>query len=191
MSSLKFNAVLLEISNNLSQSQLDNIKWLVRDVIGKRDQEQISTGLKLFQVLTERGKVSAQNTDYLSELLRQIHRQDLSDKLNQFEGESPDSVLSEEERDKLELATEVIAENLGKTWRKLGRRLGLTDVKLESISKRHPTDLEETTRELLKEWRKSKGAQARTEDLIAGLRACQNNMTADKLEDRLVAAGYR
>lgn len=100
MSCFKFNAVLLEISKDLSQDQLVNIKWLVRDVIGKRDLEQIITGLKLFQVLTERGKLSADNTDYLSELLRRINRQDLSDKLNQFEGESPDNVLSEEERGK-------------------------------------------------------------------------------------------
>lgn len=76
-------------------------------------------------------------------------------------------------------------ECLGRNWRKLGRKLGLKDVKLESISKRHPTDLEETAVELLKEWRKSRGAEARTEELIAALRACQFNMTADKVEDKL------
>lgn len=86
---------------------------------------------------------------------------------------------------KLDIATEVIAENLGKAWRKLGRKLGLTEVKLESISKRHPTDLEETVLELLKEWRKSRGAEARTEELIRALRACQHNLTADKVEHRL------
>lgn len=86
---------------------------------------------------------------------------------------------------KLDIATDVIQENLGKNWRKLGRKLGLKDIKLESISRRHPTDLEETAVELLKEWRKSRGADARTEDLIAALRACQLNMTADKVEDKL------
>lgn len=84
------------------------------------------------------------------------------------------------------MATEVVVECLGKNWRKLGRKLGLKDVKLESISKRHPTDLEETAVELLKEWRKSRGAEARVEELIEALRACQFNMTADKVEDKLM-----
>ena len=86
---------------------------------------------------------------------------------------------------KLNIATEVIAENLGRQWRKLGRKLGLTDVKLESISKRHPTDLEETAVELLNEWRSNRGAEARAEDLIKALRACQLNLTADKVAKRL------
>jgi len=85
---------------------------------------------------------------------------------------------------------EVIAANLGKNWRKLGRRLRVSDVKLESISKRHPTDLEETAVELLKEWKKSRGAEAQTEELIKALRDCQFNLTADKVEDRLKNERY-
>uniref|UniRef100_A0A3Q1GPP7 Death domain-containing protein n=1 Tax=Acanthochromis polyacanthus TaxID=80966 RepID=A0A3Q1GPP7_9TELE len=96
--------------------------------------------------------------------------------------------LHDKSPSKLDIAAEVIVENLGRNWRKLGRKLGLTDVKLESISKRHPTDLEETAVELLKEWRKSKGAEAETKYLIAALRACQQNLTADKVEDRLEMA---
>lgn len=86
---------------------------------------------------------------------------------------------------KLNIATEVIAECLGKDWRKLGRKLGLTDVKLESVSKRHPTELAETAIELLREWRKYRGAQAQTEELLKALRDCKLNLTADKVEDKL------
>lgn len=86
---------------------------------------------------------------------------------------------------KLDIATEVIAENLGNHWRKLGRKLGLTDVKLESVSKKHPTDLVETAVELLKEWRKCRGAEARTLELLKALRACTLNLTADNVEDKL------
>lgn len=91
---------------------------------------------------------------------------------------------------KLHIATEVIAENLGRAWRKLGRKLHLTDVKLDSISKRHPTELDETAVELLKEWRKNCGAEARTEELLEALRACDLNMTADKVEKSLADHGY-
>lgn len=86
---------------------------------------------------------------------------------------------------KLEIATEVIAENLGKKWRRFGRKLGLGEVKLDSISLRHPSDLHETAVELLKEWRKVRGPGARVEDLIEALRACEFNLTAHNLESRI------
>lgn len=86
---------------------------------------------------------------------------------------------------KLDIATEVIAETLGTRWRRLGRKLGLSEVKLESISKRHPSELYETAVELLKEWRKMRGPGANADDLIKALRACEYNMTADNLESRL------
>lgn len=86
---------------------------------------------------------------------------------------------------KLATATEVIAENLGRSWRRLGRKLGLSEVKLESIAARHPTELEETAVEVVKEWRKIRGPGARVEDLIQALRACDFNLTAHKLELRL------
>lgn len=91
---------------------------------------------------------------------------------------------------KLDIATDVIADNLGRNWRKLGRKLGLTDVKLESISKRHPTELDRTVIELLREWRKNRGAEARIEDLIKALRDCEFNLTADKVEGKLKSLGH-
>ncbi|KAM6950408.1 FAS-associated death domain protein [Lycodopsis pacificus] len=186
MSSLQFNGLLLEISNQLNEEQLGRIKFLCRD-IGKRALENIKNGTQLFQILTENGKLRADKTEYLSQLLKGIERSDLSDKLDSWtesgSGDSDDQPDAAE-RAKLNVATDVIAENLGKNWRKLGRKLGLTDVKLESVSRRH-TDLEETARELLKEWRRSRRAQARASDLVAALRACQLNLTADNVEDRL------
>ncbi|XP_074515983.1 FAS-associated death domain protein-like [Sebastes fasciatus] len=188
MSCKTFNSVLLEISNELTQEQLTDLKFLCQDLgIGKRTLESIDTGTKLFQVLTERRLLTADNTETLTGLLSHIKRQDLSDQLNGYSpsGSTDNNQPEQEERDKLDIATDVIAENLGRSWRKLGRKLGLNDVKLDSISKRHPTELEETTREMLKEWRKSRKAEARAEDLIGALRACQFNLTADKVEERL------
>ncbi|XP_068566849.1 FAS-associated death domain protein [Cebidichthys violaceus] len=178
--------LLLHISNQLTEEQLANMKYLCRDMIGKGMLEKISSGTQLFQALTERGHLGADNTELLSRLLKNINRNDLSDELDNFESGSGDSDDQPDaaERAKLDVATEVIAENLGRNWRKLGRKLGLTDVKLESISSRH-TDLEETARELLKEWRRSRRAEARASELVAALRACQLNLTADNVVDRL------
>lgn len=87
MNSLQFNAVLLEISNQLSTEQLENMKFLCRHVIGKKDTEKIRAGVTLFQFLTERGRLGEDNTEYLSELLKKIQRLDLSEKLNSFESQ--------------------------------------------------------------------------------------------------------
>lgn len=88
MSSIQFNAVLLNISNQLSDDQLEQIKFMCRDMIRKREMETIDTGIKMFQVLTERGKLGADNKDYLCQLLREIQRHDLSEKLDGFESHS-------------------------------------------------------------------------------------------------------
>lgn len=188
MSSPRFNGVLLDISNQLSQDQLEQLKFLMQDVIGKRERETVRSGLQLFQLLTQRGRLSAGYTDYLAPLLRDVHRPDLAEKLTSFprheEVEDPGP-----EKGRLDAATEVVVETLGRSWRKLGRRLGLKEVCLDSIASRHPTDLEETGRELLKEWRRRGGEQACTQQLLEALRGCQLNMTADKVEDSLAQLG--
>lgn len=99
MSSIQWNALLLEVSNNLSNEQLKQLKFLCRDTIGKRQLEKIDTGIKLFEVLSERGELGADNKDHLCQLLREIRRQDLAEKINGFESQSglTDSQLDPEE----------------------------------------------------------------------------------------------
>ncbi|XP_033847647.1 protein FADD [Periophthalmus magnuspinnatus] len=189
MSSLAFNTLLLDISSHLSKEQLESLKFLCGDVIRKRDQEKVDTGIKLFQMLMQRAKLGPDNTEYLSRLLTEVQRQDLRDKLQSFRGDAPGDAPggAPGQRDKLEHAAEVLSENLSHSWRKLGRKLGLTEVKLASISRKYPTDLEETAVELVREWRKTKGEQATVEVLLQALRDCQLNLTADTVEDRLNA----
>ncbi|XP_029985562.1 FAS-associated death domain protein [Sphaeramia orbicularis] len=182
--SLEFNTVLMDISNQLTAEELEKLKYLCDKDIGKRDLEKSTTGLKLFQLLKHRNKLGPGNTDYLSDRLGRIHRQDLRDKLEGIDGQT-ENQPDEAERARLNVATEVIAENLGKSWRKLGRKLGLSEVKLDSINAKHQFDLEEITVEMLKEWRKSQGARARVEDLTKALRDCQLKLTAEKVEARL------
>ncbi|XP_041646993.1 protein FADD [Cheilinus undulatus] len=189
MGSVGFNGVLLEISNSLTSDQLEQMKYLCdNETVRKRDKERIDSGWRLFQLLTERQKLGEDNIEYVCQLLQGAQRPDLVEKLRNYDGQPGNGVQQppETERVKLDIATEVIAENLGKMWRKLGRKLGLTDTKLESISRKHPTDLEETAMELLKEWRKICGAEACSERLIKALRDCNLNLTADKIEDRLL-----
>ncbi|XP_061740709.1 protein FADD isoform X1 [Nerophis ophidion] len=181
-----FNALLLHISDQLTADQLYKVKYLYMDVLGKREAEKIFQGIQLFQCLVERGELSQHNTDLLSQRLKQIQRQDLSDKLDNFRtSDSTSSQPSQEEIAKLDIGVDVIAENLGRNWRKLGRKLGLNENKLESIAQRYPCDLEEMARQLLREWKKSRGAEVNTAELIKALRECQQNLTADILEEKI------
>lgn len=87
--------------------------------------------------------------------------------------------------EKINCATEVIVDQLGRKWLQYGRKLGISEAKLEGIEERHPRNLEEKVRGLLKEWRKMRKSEARVDDLIKALRACDLNYTADIVERKL------
>lgn len=80
----KFRAVLLEISNQLTEDQLTKVKYLCEGEIGKRSLEKIDSGTKLFTTLTERGKLGPDNTELLGQMLSDIGRDDLCQKLTAF-----------------------------------------------------------------------------------------------------------
>ncbi|KAM6973288.1 FAS-associated death domain protein [Aplochiton taeniatus] len=188
---LEFKKVLLQISNEIG-SQLEPLKFLCKGFIGKGRLEKIDTGFKLFEVLMERNKLSLDDTEYLCSLLTDVGRLDLVDILKDRTQAGnivhPTEEPGDVEKAKLDIAAHVVAERLGKNWRKLARKLGLAEVKLDSISKKHPFDLEETTLELIREWRKGQGAQARADNLLGALRACDQNLTADIIEKKILQA---
>lgn len=88
MEPLEFKSVLLEISDSLHGDQLDKLKYLCQEEIGKRRMEKIDSGTMLFVALTERGKLGADNTEFLAQLLTKICRDDLLQKLNAFVNQS-------------------------------------------------------------------------------------------------------
>lgn len=81
MESPTFRAVLLEISDQLTEVQLSKVKFLCQGEIGKRSLEMVDSGTKLFTALTERGKLGPDNTELLGQMLSSIGRDDLCQKL--------------------------------------------------------------------------------------------------------------
>ncbi|KAK6274336.1 hypothetical protein J4Q44_G00392630 [Coregonus suidteri] len=182
-----FNSFLLKISCELVGDQLEKMKFLCLKEIGKNRLEKITSGLQLFTVLEERNKLGPDNTEFLVSLLTDIGRLDLADKITNSESQyagSPNS-LPNDEQAKLDIATKVIIDNLGRRWRAYGRKLSLPEAKLDHISQKHPNDLEEQVVELLKEWRKMHKAEAKTDTLIKALRSCDQNYTADLIQTEL------
>ncbi|GAA6102068.1 protein FADD [Tachysurus ichikawai] len=181
-----FKAMLLEISERLSHEQLAKLKFLCGDVIGKKKSEDISSGIQLFDCLIERAEIGPNNTDYLRKHLTDIGQQVLLEIIDRYEGQAVSTDLPDEtELGKINCATEVIVVQLGRKWLQYGRKLGITENKLEGIQEKHPRNLEEQVRELFKEWKKARKAEARVDELIRALRACDLNYTADIVERKL------
>uniref|UniRef100_A0A8C7H3Z6 Fas associated via death domain n=1 Tax=Oncorhynchus kisutch TaxID=8019 RepID=A0A8C7H3Z6_ONCKI len=175
-----FNSILLKISGELVGDQLKKMKFLCNKEIGKNRLEKMTSGLQLFMVLMERNTLGPDNTVFLVSLLTDIGRLDLADKLTNCESQYEQGKLP-----KLDIATEMITNNIGRKWRTYGRKLCLPEAKLDHIAQKHPNNLEEQVVELLKEWLKKQKAEAKTDTLIKALRSCDQNCTADLIQTEL------
>lgn len=89
---------------------------------------------------------------------------------------------------KINLAIEVIVEQLGRKWLQYGRKLGIVEARLDGIQEKHPRNLDERVREVFKEWKKMRKAEGKVDELIKALRACDLNYTADVVEKKLLNA---
>ncbi|KAI7814102.1 protein FADD [Triplophysa rosa] len=187
----EFRAMLLTISNGLEQDTLDSLKFLCKDV-GKKKLEKIKNGIELFECLIERGQIKPDDTEFLRSILDRVAKTALIEHIDKYERGSTANanLLDPKEQEKINIATDVIVEQLGRNWKKVGRKLGLNDTKLDSIQDKRKCDLEEQVRELVKEWIKIQRENARVEILIKALRDCKQNYTADLVEQKLHNEGY-
>ena len=78
-----------------------------------------------------------------------------------------------------------IADHVGKNWRNLARRLGVSDSQIDSIQEAHPRDLREQAYSALKAW-VAKNPKANKDVLIQTLRSCKLNMIADELMVKII-----
>lgn len=191
MDNSRFRAMLLAISDKLTEDNVTSLKFLCPEV-GKKKLEKVNKGIDLFECLIERAVIGPDNTELLRKHLNQIGQTVLLNIIDDYERgatESPPDVPDAKEREKIDIATEVIVEHLGKKWRQFGRKLGLLDTQLEGIQEKHSRDLEEQVRELIRQWMKTRRENARVEDLIKALRDCRQNLTADLVEKNLKELG--
>ncbi|KAF7703315.1 protein FADD [Silurus meridionalis] len=182
----QFKVMLLEISEKLSQDNLAKLKFLCGDTIGKKKSEQITSGIQLFECLIEKVKIGPNDTEFVRKLLSDIGQEVLLEIIDRYEGQViPTNLPDRAELEKIHCAIEVIVEHLGRKWLQYGRKLGITETKLEGIQEKHPRNLEEQVREMFKEWMKMRKAEAKVDELIKALRACNLNYTADVVQEKL------
>ncbi|XP_067311011.1 protein FADD [Pseudorasbora parva] len=186
METRSFRAMLLSISDKLTDENVKSLKFVCTD-IGKKRLEKINSGIELFECLIERAQIGPDNTELLRKLLIDIGQAVLLEILEDYERYTPrnDDGLDAEEREKINIATEVIVYQLGRKWLQVGRKLGLQQTHLEGIQEKHSRDLEEQVRELIRQWVKIRREKACVVELIKALRDCNQNLTADLVEKKL------
>ncbi|CAM4576930.1 FAS-associated death domain protein [Caretta caretta] len=184
-----FLSLLHSFSMSLSDHDLSSLKFLCLDKIGKRKLESVKAGIDLFLILLEQREIAKEKVDFLQLMIKTIKREDLIIQLQEFiEGGQGDVVnhLDETEKRQQNVAFEVICDNVGKNWKMLVRRLGISDTKIDRILTASPYNLQEQLMQSLREWQKWKGKEAKVADLIKALRDCKMNLVADKVENELL-----
>lgn len=79
-------------------------------------------------------------------------------------------------------AFDTVCTHVGRDWRRLARRLELTEARIDAIEERFPRNLPEQVREMLRVWKNTRKEAATVAQLVAALRACQMNLVADFVE---------
>ena len=77
---------------------------------------------------------------------------------------------------------DLISTEIGRDWRRMVRKLGVSDSDIDTVTERYPRDVREQIRHLLTLWQKRIGPEASRKDIVDALRKCQRNKLATKLE---------
>lgn len=87
-----FQSLLHQISQDLTQGDVESLKFLLQQDISQSKLEKVQSGTKIFTLMQNLEILSYQNTRRLESLLKEIGRRDLVLKLKEFEKELQQSI---------------------------------------------------------------------------------------------------
>ncbi|XP_074132746.1 FAS-associated death domain protein [Sminthopsis crassicaudata] len=181
-----FLLVLQRISSNLSRKELEDMKFLCKMKIGKRKLNEIEQGTELFSCLMQQNLLSMSNTAFLVSMLQSLKREDLVQELASFvDKPGPGQQLDPQVEAQLEVAFQVLCDEVGRDWKRLVRKLGVSQVHIDRIVYAHPNDLREQFYQSLLLWKNSNDTEASVSTIEKALRDCYLNLAADILAERL------
>ena len=79
-----YRKLLVDLSFDLSQKDVETLKLAGVDVIPRRMTENIATGLQFFDVLEQDGRIGPRKLNLLQDMLKTVGRPDLSRKIQDF-----------------------------------------------------------------------------------------------------------
>uniref|UniRef100_A0A8C5PZK4 FADD n=1 Tax=Leptobrachium leishanense TaxID=445787 RepID=A0A8C5PZK4_9ANUR len=204
----RFLAMLVKISNELKEEDLKSLKSLCGESICNRKLEGIKLGTDLFTCLKEQNEISCENVDRLIYLLVTIERNDLAEEVKcyqrnyqthsmkpdlqpnmqdnrQFDGTTIAQHDTQQESQLVD-ALDIVCEYLGSgNWKRLMRRLGVSDVTIDRVVVANPQNLYEQQMQCFREWRQQKGGDATVQVLRETLRECSMNLIHDILVEKI------
>ncbi|XP_001381076.1 FAS-associated death domain protein [Monodelphis domestica] len=182
-----FLLALHRISCNLSKKELEDMKFFCKKDIGKKKLNEVEQAIQLFSLLMQQNLLSANNTAFLTSVLRSLKRDDLIQELAKAAGSQPGSgaPLDPAVEEQLEVTFDVLCGHVGRDWKRLVRKLGISQVDIDRIVYAHPHDLREQLYQSLLVWKKSEEKEANVSTIQKALRDCELNLVADILADKL------
>ena len=79
-----YRKLLVDLSFDLSKKDVETLKLASVDIIPRRITENIATGLHLFDVLEQDGRIGPRSLDLLQDMLETVGRLDLARKIQGF-----------------------------------------------------------------------------------------------------------
>ena len=79
-----YRKLLVDLSFDLSKNEVETLKLAVVDFVPRRMTENIATGLHLFDVLEQDGRIGPNNLNLLQDMLKTFGRVDLARKIQAF-----------------------------------------------------------------------------------------------------------
>jgi len=88
-----YRSLLLDLSNSLTSSDLEQLKFLCRDVIPAGRAERITRPFEFFAALEQLNMLSEANRDFLASKLIAVNRNDLRNRLLGIQGKNSNLVI--------------------------------------------------------------------------------------------------
>jgi len=80
-----FREMLIDVSQSLTRTELDTLKFYCSDSIPLARREDIETPVQLWEAIMENGRLSLSDTTFLQELMEKaVRRRDLLDRVTQY-----------------------------------------------------------------------------------------------------------
>ncbi|XP_064614714.1 FAS-associated death domain protein-like [Liolophura sinensis] len=197
-----FRVMLNNLAHQLSERDLQSMKYLCRDLIPRGRLESIEEPIELWDALEQREQLGVNNTRFLKQLL--IYgtegRRDLLSILQNYEASLTSNadvhertsdvtpshanfngyrlsnpIRSQQQFPELRREVEFIVKNIGRDWRQFVRALGVCEADIDYVSEQYPRDLREKVRQTLIMWQAQNPEIASKEALITGLKLCERN----------------